>query len=113
MKRSWAVMRCVLETAEALELGKTALHFAGDDEAFFYHAQLLCAEDYLVCNWSEQSESVTIKNMTMRGHDLLDRLRQVRRINPITNRPSNPAIRTLLALRPPCTEQLHLRAAGP
>ena len=76
MKRSWAAAQCVLETAEGLGLHETAEHWDKDNESFFYHAKLLCAEGYLLCNWDEQSAVVTIKRMTMKGHDLLDRLRR-------------------------------------
>ena len=76
MKRSWAAVTKVLETAEALGLKETSEHWDSENESFFYHAKLLCAEGYLVCNWHEDNAMLIIERMTMKGHDLLDRLRQ-------------------------------------
>lgn len=78
MKRSWSTMQRVLETAEGLGLGETSEHWDKEHESFFYHAKLLCAEGYLVCNWDEDNAVLTIQRMSMSGHDLLDRLRQCR-----------------------------------
>ena len=77
MKRSWATMARVLETAEALDLDETSEHWVKQDKSFIYHARLLCTEGYLCCDQSDEGSSiVTIRRMTMKGHDLLDRLRQ-------------------------------------
>lgn len=75
MKRSRKMLLRVLETAEDLGLEETSEHLS-DDALFFYHAKLLCSEGYLVCDWQERSALVTIKRMTMKGHDFLDKLRE-------------------------------------
>ena len=76
MKRDWGAIQCVLETAEQLDLNEPSEHWITEKtKSFFYHAKLLCAEGYLLCDWSEKGNGLTIRRMTMKGHDLLDKLR--------------------------------------
>ena len=76
MKRSWGTVARVLATAEDLDFDESSDHLREQDEAFFYHARMLCAEGYLVCEWHEASNCLTIQRLTMKGHDLLECLRK-------------------------------------
>ena len=76
MKRDLDKIKCILLKTEAIgALETTEIFWEENNEAPFYHAMMLLEEGYLVGDYANSGRCVQIKRMTMKGHDLLERLR--------------------------------------
>ena len=75
MKRDWAKIKGVLKQVEAQEtLDRVKDHFS-EDERYSDHVVLLAREGYLVTVESSDRE-IVVDALTMKGHDLLEQLRE-------------------------------------
>ena len=74
MKRDWEQIKEVLYRVEALDLGRMLYARRSEDSVLFYHARLLSRNRYLVVI-GKSLDAITIEDLTLKGHDLLDRLR--------------------------------------
>lgn len=64
----------MLTDVEALELHRAQEYVSSKDEVLFYHARLLSRNGYLVVR-NQTARNLLIEDLMLRGHDLLDRLR--------------------------------------
>lgn len=74
MKRDWETVKCVLAQVEKQPHGSWVYYKLGEETQLFMHAVLLADDNCL--RVAEQTDTkIAIIRLTMRGHDLLDRLR--------------------------------------
>ena len=75
MKRDWNTIKCLLSKTEALAARATLTYSIDDDsEAVVGNAVLLVREGYIRGDLNGDI-AVILDTLTMRGHDLLEKLR--------------------------------------
>ena len=74
MKRDWERIKEVLTDVEALELHRAQEYVSSRTKCCSIHARLLSRNGYLLVR-NQTARNLLIEDLTLRGHDLLDRLR--------------------------------------
>ena len=74
MKRDWQTIKSILCKTERLTHRETLDYDETCDEVKHYHAQLLAREGYITTA-DRTPHDIAIDDLTMKGHDLLTKLR--------------------------------------